>query len=181
MANPAGRARTPRLNHAFGRQTMIEDFFRLNRLDRFTQIGRFCQLLGFACVVGPIGNIAIRSTMHEPNVLLDSLPASNPLGFAYRHPFWVLPLNVLLGLWLLFIGTEFLPKRPWAPAALRYTCWIGVIVCIAAALLFGASSIGPGNPPLRIFDVGCAAMAVVWAVILIRVAREFKTAAEHAH
>ena len=153
---------------------MFHDFINLRRLDRSARLGRMCQLLGFAAIAGPIANMAVRAqvTMPGPNLVLESLPSFNPAALAFRHPLWLLPFNIVLGSWLILVGSHFLQKRPWALSALRNTCWACAGISLFAAALFGASISGPVPSAARIFGAGCTAMAVVWAIIIARVARE---------
>jgi len=150
------------------------DFWNLYRLDRFTRIGRACQLLGFASAVGPIAGAMARASSPDPipSSVLDALPAFNPVVISLRYQYELVAANLVAGVWLMYLGTAFLAVSSWALDGMRTTCLVSAGLSVTAALLFGISIVGTLNPAARFLTLGCTASALVWAIFLLWLARE---------
>lgn len=72
----------------------------------------------------------------------------------------------------LYLGTAFLAVRSWALDGMRTTCLVSAGLSVTAGLLFGIAIVGTLNPAARFFTLTCTASSLIWAIVLLWLARE---------
>ena len=150
---------------------MLTEFFNLNRLDRLQRIGRVCQLWGGVTIIGPMWLLFIGPILPASPTPLDSLPSYNLSLLAYRHPVWFAAISAPIGALMVWTGTAFLSRRPWALIALRRLCYAGAAFFVSSGVLWLASVLA--GPPLMVaFGAACAVVGGVFAFFFIRLARQ---------